>query len=49
MEDYFKRKGLHKIIDRPILISSFISTIKKRRLNLLDSIKNIFEGTPVLS
>ena len=28
---------------------SFISTVKKRGLNLLDSIKNIFEGTPVLN
>lgn len=29
-------------------VRSFISTVKKRKLNLLDSIKNIFEGTPVL-
>jgi len=28
---------------------SFISTVKKRGLNVLDSIKNIFEGTPVLN
>jgi len=28
---------------------SFISTVKKRKLNLLNSIKNIFEGTPVLN
>lgn len=28
---------------------SFISTVKKRGLNILDSIKNIFEGTPVLN
>jgi len=28
---------------------SFISTVKKRGLNLLNSIKNIFEGTPVLN
>ena len=29
-------------------VRSFVSTVKKRGLNLLDSIKNIFEGTPVL-
>lgn len=29
-------------------VRSFVSTVKKRGLNLLNSIKNIFEGTPVL-
>ena len=30
-------------------VRSFISTVKKRGLNLLDSIKNIIEGAPVLN
>lgn len=38
-----------KGIDSFTKTRSFISTIKKQGLNLLNSIKSVFEGNPVLT